>query len=461
MTFQETLVSIAVAVAAGVLIGAERQQAQMSAESEAKSEASRTPSNGGSLEFGGIRTFPLIALLGALGALVRPFAGLWLLGGLLFGVIVFIAVSHAWSGSRGDIGISSEIAALVTYVLGAIAVMPELVPEASQRYLLVAGCAAATLALLALKQPMHRFVDRISPTDVFATTKFLVLALIVLPVLPNQAYGPLSVLNPFKIGMMIVLVGGISFAGYLASRLVGQNRGLLITGLLGGLVSSTAVTMTYAGRAKKDPRLAAVCAVAIVAACSMMFARIVAVVSVVDRPLLGGLAPALGTMALVGFSASAWLYYRSKGKVEDGADGAADTGAAGSEAGGEEKGVKLRNPFELRQAVTFGLLYGVVLFVAKAAQTYLGSKGLYASAVLAGLTDVDAITLSVTDLHRSGLAGSVAATAITLAAVTNTIVKSSIAISIGGKELGKDVAMILGLALGAGAGVLVVLRAMG
>lgn len=452
MTFRETLVSIAVAVAAGVLIGAERQQAQIADEGQG---GPRPPPQAS--EFGGIRTFPLIALLGALGALVRPFAGLWLLGGLLLGVIAFITVSHVWSGSRGDIGISSEVAALVTYVLGALAVMSDLVPNDSERYLLVAGCAAATLALLALKQPMHQFAGRLAPDDVYATTKFLVLALIVLPVLPNQAYGPLEVLNPFKVGMMIVLVAGISFAGYLATRLVGPDRGLLLTGLLGGLVSSTAVTMTYAGRAKKDLRIVALCAVAIVVACSTMFARILAVIAVVDRPLLGSIAPTLGAMAAVGMSASAWLYVRSNQAARAAARHSSPEGAA--KAG--EDAVKLKNPFELRQAVSFGLLYGAVLFVAKAAQTYLGSKGLYASSVLAGLTDVDAITLSVTELHRDGLAAGISATAITLAAVTNTIVKSGIAIVIGGRALGKDVAMILGLALASGGAALVLVRAAG
>jgi len=443
MTFRQTIVSIAVAVAAGALIGAERQQAQL-AGSDPSGAASEPSGKRQSPEFGGIRTFPLIALLGALGALVRPLVGMWMLGGLLFGVVVLIAVSHAWSGRRGDIGISSEVAALVTYVLGAIAVMSDLVPDDSQRYLLVAGTAATTLALLALKQPMHRFVGRVSIDDIYATTKFLILGLIVLPVLPNQTYGPLSVLNPFKIGMMILLVAGISFSGYLATRLVGQDRGLLLTGLLGGLVSSTAVTLTYAGKAKAQNRLAALCAVAIVVACSTMFARVVAVVAVVDRPLLPTLSWSLGVMAVVGFGASVFLYVktnRSEAKRED---------LPAAEAKTQEDGVALRNPFELRQAVTFGLLYGGVLFVAKAAQTYLGSGGLYLSSVLAGLTDVDAITLSVTDLHRSGLATPVAVNAITMAAVTNTIVKGTMAVTIGGRALGRSVAPILGAALVAG-----------
>jgi uncharacterized membrane protein (DUF4010 family) len=454
MTFQQTLVSIAVAVAAGGLIGAERQQSQQAA-SVASGIVAEKHGKQHAADFGGIRTFPLIALLGALGALVRPIAGMWMLGGLLFGVIAFVAVSHAWSGRRGDIGISSEVAALVTYILGALALMPDLMPDDSHRYLLVAGCAATTLALLALKEPMHQFVGRVSADDVYATTKFLILALIVLPVLPNEVYGPLKVLNPFKIGMMIVLVAGISFTGYLASRLVGQDRGILLAGLLGGLVSSTAVTLTYAGKAKKESSLAPLCGVAIVVACSTMFARVVVVIAVVDRTLLSTLAWSLGTMAVVGFLASVLLFFKTNRDTAK----AGDTGSADKKP--SEDGVALRNPFELKQAVMFGLLYGGVLFVAKAAQTYLGSGGLYASSILAGLTDVDAITLSVADLHRSGLETSVAATAITLAAVTNTIVKSTMAITIGGAALGKTVAPILGGALVVGGTVFLVHQMMG
>lgn len=449
MTFQETLISLAVAVGAGGLIGAERQQAQSLRE---RAQEGHEPPQ----EFGGIRTFPLIALLGALGALARPIVGAWLLGMLLFGVIAFIGVAHLWGVARGDIGISSEIAGLVTFVLGAIAVMPDLLPRPEQRYLLVASSTVATLALLALKRPMHRFAGRVSADDVYATVKFLILALIVLPVLPNRTYGPLDVLNPFKIGMMIVLVAGISFAGYLATRLVGPNRGFLLTGLLGGLVSSTAVSLTYAGRVKKDPKIVAVCAVAIAVACSVMFPRMITIVAVVDRSLLPLLAPALGTMGGVGLVLSLWLYRRwtHGARAVHAAPGSAEDKRI-------EEELQLRNPFELRQAVTFGLIYGVVLFVAKAAQVSFGTEGLYVSSVLAGLTEVDAITLSVTEMHRTGLPGPVAATSITLAAVTNTIVKGMIAVVVGGGALGKKVGAILGIALLVGGGVMLVSRGLG
>lgn len=428
VSLSEALMSLAVAVAAGLLLGVERQQNARAQEKD---------------EFGGIRTFPLIALLGALGALVRPVAGPWLLAGSFLGVVAFVTVSHHRASAAGSIGVSSEVAALVAFALGAVSATHGLMTDAT-RHLLVGAAAALALALLAMKKPLHGFASRISEGDLTATVKFVSLALIVLPALPRGTYGPLDVLSPFKIGKMVVLIAGISFAGYIAARVVGAARGLLVAGLLGGLVSSTAVTLTYSGRARSEPALAPLCAVAITAACSMMFARVLAVVGVVHRPLLASLAPSLGAMALVGFGASWWFYRRASGEAVQGE--------------GEGEGAALRNPFELRQALSFGLVYAGVLFVAKAAQTWFGSAGLYASAVLAGLTDVDAITLSVTDMSRAGLPDVSATTAIVLAAVTNTAVKAGIALWTGGPRVGRAVAMTLGAALAAGAGVHLAMR---
>lgn len=427
MTFREALAPLAVAVASGLLLGAEREQS-------ARAEKST--------DFAGIRTFPMVALLGALGALAVPFAGLGLLIALLLGVVAFVTVSHARSASRGEIGISTEVASLLAFGLGAFAGMRGLMPD-GDRYLLVGTTTAAVLALLALKAPLHGFASRLSSDDVYATVKFVALALIILPVLPRGAYGPLAVLSPFKIGKMIVLVAGVSFAGFAASRTIGAARGLLVAGLVGGLVSSTAVTLTYAGRARQEPALAPLCAVAILAACSMMFARVVAVVALVDPALLPSVAPPLAATAAVGFG-SAIVRYRRVGVDlrEDAREG-------------EEP--SLRNPFELGQAVSFGLLYGAVLFVAKAAQRAAGDAGFYLSSVLAGLTDVDAITLSAVDMHRGGLPSKTAATAIVLAAVTNTLVKSGVAISVGGAAIGRPVAATLAAGLATGGAVLALL----
>lgn len=416
MSLREVFLSLALALGVGALIGAERQQSQATVDER---------------DFGGIRTFPLLALLGALGALSRPVAGLWLLGLLLAAVAALLAVSHARAAAEGHPGISTEVAGLLTFVLGAVSAMPDVLPG-TDRYLVVASSAAVIMALLAMKAPLHGFIAKVSAADTYATVKFVILALVVLPVLPDRTFGPLDVLNPFKIGLMIALVAGVSFAGYVAARVVGSRRGLLATGLLGGLASSTAVTLTFSGRAKETPSLANLCAIAITAASATMFARILVIVAVADPRLVTALAWPMGTMALVGFGAAGVLYRR---EAKDGENA---------------REVPLKNPFELGQAVKFGLVYAAVLVVAKAAQTYLGSGGVLVSSFLAGLTDVDAITLSLTELHRGGMSSSLAATGIALAAATNTLVKVGIAFSIGGAPLGRRVGAIFLAVLASG-----------
>jgi len=430
MTLQDAILSIAVAIAAGILIGAERQQAHRGQKIS---------------DFGGIRTFPLVALAGAMCAMLRPFVGAWLMASALAGIIALLAISHARSKDE-DPGLISEVAAIVTFVLGAIAATPDVFPN-GHRYLFVAAGAATTMGLLALKRPLHGFTARVSDDDVYATAKFVLLALVVIPLLPDRTYGPLDVFNPFKVGLMIALVAGISFAGYVAARIVGSRLGLLVTGLLGGIVSSTAVTLTFAGRAKEAPAFVPLLSVGILAASSTMFARLLIVIAVADPALLGTLASSLGVMAASGYLIAV-IWFRKDARKNEVARKNETTEA-----------VALENPFKLRRAMLFGLLYGAVLFVAKAAQVYVGESGIYASAILAGLTDVDAITLSLVDLHRGGVDGSVAVTGITLAAITNTLVKAGIAVIAGGRALGRRVAGALLVALLSG-GAALLLRQM-
>jgi uncharacterized membrane protein (DUF4010 family) len=413
-----TVLALAVAVAAGGLIGAERQQAHA----------------GHTGDFGGIRTFPLLAVLGVLGAVLRPAFGLAALGALLLAVAGLLAISYA-RATPADSGLTSEVAALVTFGLGALAATPEILPDAP-RYLLVAAIASITMALLAMKRPLHGFMAKVSSDDIYATAKFIVLAAVVIPLLPDRTYGPLDVLNPWKIGLMIALVAGVSFTGYVVARTIGSERGLLLTGLLGGLVSSTAVTLTFSGRARKEPALAPLCTAAILAGSTTMFPRLLVLVALVDPVLLASLAAPLGAMTITGY-ALAWVLYRRERREATHATGDA---------------LSLRNPFELKQAVQFGLAFGVILFVAKAAQVYIGRGGVLASSVLAGLSDVDAITLSLVDLHRhdGGITAATATAGVALAAVANTLSKAAIAVVAGGFRLGARVGAVFSLTLAAG-----------
>ncbi|HTQ05628.1 MAG TPA: DUF4010 domain-containing protein [Polyangiaceae bacterium] len=424
MNFAHALTALAVAAAAGGLIGAEREQA-------------RADRDGG--EFGGVRTFPLLAIAGGLAGLLRPALGPWIVAALLLAVVLALGISQA-KARADDVGVTSEVAAIVTFALGVTSTTPELLPDA-ERYLLVAGVAASTMALLALKRTLHGFIARVSTDDVFATAKFVLLALVVLPLLPDRAFGPFGALNPRKIGWMIALVAGVSFAGYVASRVVGSRRGLLVAGLLGGLVSSTALTVALSSRAKQQAELTRLCGVGIIAASATLFPRVLLIVAVVYPPLARSLALPFGLMAAASYGVALFTFFGSE---------KADAGA----------GVDFKNPFELGEALRFGVIYGVVLVVARAAHEYFGGAGIVVSAAVAGLADVDAITLSLADLVRSHAIGAVAAPAIVVAALVNTIVKAVLARVLGGKSLGRAVAPAL-FATAALGGAVLALEALG
>jgi uncharacterized membrane protein (DUF4010 family) len=418
MSFEEIFLGFLIALAAGALIGLERQQSRA---------LDKKPS------IGGVRTFPLIALAGALSSLLAHSMGVWPIFGGLLVVGAFLSVSYyqEWSKEAAP-GVTTEVAALITFLLGVLALLPNLPLATGQRYLLIVASAGVVMALLSFKEPLHRAVARVSADDIYATAKFVILALVVLPLLPDRTYGPLDVLNPFNIGLMIVLIAGISFLGYIATRIVGARKGMAVTGILGGLVSSTSVTVSLAMRVREEPKTLSVATVAILTASSTMFARILVTVGIVEPALLPTLVWPLGMMTAVGYMTAMAFHVRSRHDIQETAP------------------VSLRNPFELRAALKFGLFFAFVIFVAKAAQTFLGDRGLYASSVLAGTTDVDAITLSVARFHYEGLAASTATVAITLAAVTNTVVKAGLAAWFGGRELIASVAIGLGAALGAG-----------
>ncbi len=398
-----------VAIAGGALVGLERQR-----------RIGDDPHG-----FGGIRTFPLVSLSGALAGLFVQSMGPWpvVAGAVVLGALLVTSTLR----NGGDGGMTTEVAALAIFLLGVLATTPGLPVSTTQRYLLVVAGSAVVMGLLSFKEPLHRVAARMTADDLYATAKFIVLAAVVLPLLPDRTFGPLDILNPFNIGTMVALVAAIGFVGYVAARLIGPDRGLAVTGLVGGLVSSTAVTVSLSQRVKHSPQLVEPAAVAIVTASSTMFARVLVVVGFVAPGLLPALAPRLGAMAAVGFAAAVLLFMRDHRPKEGTGD------------------VPLQNPFAIKEALQFGLLYGAVIFLAELGHRVLGEGGLYLTSLVAGTTDVDAITLSMSRLFGEGLDPTVAARAIVLATAANTLVKVGMAAYFGGKKL----AMRLGAALGA------------
>jgi uncharacterized membrane protein (DUF4010 family) len=273
--------------------------------------------------------------------------------------------------------------------------------------------------MLALKDWLHRLARKIDSSDVEATLQFAIVTLIILPLVPDRDYGPvpLDVLNPYKIWLMVVLISGLNFASYLAIKIVGAEHGIGLAGLLGGFASSTAVTLGFSQRSRQAGEDASALALGILLAWTVMFFRVVVMAALISTQLGLRLALAMGALCIVSLGASYGLWRRQRAQ----------------ERGEVKPG---QNPFELGEAIKFGLLFGVVVFVAKAAQVYLGDAGLYVAAGIAGLSDVDAITLAMADLARGDAQSlSIAARAIVIAVLANTLVKSAMAASLGSAEL--------------------------
>jgi uncharacterized membrane protein (DUF4010 family) len=362
--------------------------------------------------FAGVRTFALMSLVGCTAGLVAEIlASPWAFIGILFLIGTLIAIAYFIGAWRGEVGLTSEVAALVTILAGALCYWGYLA--------LAAAIAVATTVLLSLKLEMRTFARRLTREDVYATLKFAIITAIVLPVLPNQSFGPppLNVLNPYKIWLMVVFISAISFLGYVLIKVVGSRQGIGLTGLLGGLVSSTAVTLSFSQRSQEDTDLAKPFALAITVAWTMMFSRVLVEVAALNIRLLQVLWVPMAAAGVVGLAYCVYLYF--------------------SQRTDQEGDVALSNPFELGPAVKFGLIYAAILLFSKAAQTYLGDTGIYLSSVVAGLTDVDAITLSMAELSQAtGSVGlSTAARAIVLAAMSNTVVKGGIVLTSGAPAL--------------------------
>jgi uncharacterized membrane protein (DUF4010 family) len=396
-----------VALAIGFLVGLQREYAH---------------GGPGREIFAGERTCALMGLVGCAAAMAADvLASPWPFVGVLLVMGALITVAYRVAASRGSVGLTTEAAVLLTIIAGALCYWGHLA--------LAVAIGVATTVLLSLKLEMDRFVQRITREDVVATLKFAVITAIVLPVLPNRTFGlpPLDVLNPHKIWLMVVFISGISFLGYVLVKLVGPRHGIGLTGLLGGLVSSTAVTLSFAQRSQRETELARPFALAITVAWTVMFSRVVVEVAALNVALLRVLWVPMAAAAAAGLAYGVYLYF--------------------SQRTDEEGEVVVSNPFELGPAVKFGLLYAVILLVSKAAQMYLGNTGVYLSSVLAGLADVDAITLSMAELSRAG--GGVdlitAQRAIVLAAMSNTAVKGGIVVTGGTPALRR--ALLPGFAL--------------
>lgn len=363
----------------------------------------------------GLRTFALTALLGCLAAML---AEITVSGGVIPAGLLMVAAMMIVAQARdplddGDPGTTSVVALMVCYGLGALAWFGQAT--------LAVMLAITVTVLLYFKAQLQGVTRSLTHKDLISILQFGVLSLVVLPILPNQDYGPYQALNPHQIWWMVVLISGLSLAGYAALRIVGNRHGAPLLGFFGGLVSSTATTMVFARNARDDAKLTATATLVILIANLVVTIRLGIVAVVLAPSLLVPLASVLGIGLLLGLVVAIFRWRTLT-------------------AAGDLPLPEVKNPTELRTALSFGLLYGIVLLLAAWLQDIAGSQGLYLVALASGLTDVDAITLSTLRLfNQQTLEAAPAVTAIGLAVLSNLAFKSGLVITIGGRTLARSV----------------------
>jgi uncharacterized membrane protein (DUF4010 family) len=387
------------------LVGLEREE-------HSASDAQKT--------FGGVRTFPLIGLMGYAISLLAG-SQVWPVVLGFAAISGFLALSY-WHKliTSTAAGATSEMSALTTYLVGALV--------SHEQYWIATTLAVACMILLELKTALEGLAQRIAPQDIFTFTKFLLLAAVILPIVPNQEFTSFQI-NPFKTWLVVVAVSGISYGSYVIQKLTKAQGGILLAAVLGGAYSSTLTTIVLAKRAPSDSKGYMVSGATLIAS-GMMYLRLAVLLSLFNRELMMSLAPAFVALAAVG-SGVGWLWSRRDGPSSDAAKG------------GDEPA----NPLELRAALGFALLFVAMLVAGHLALTYLGRSGVYTLAAIMGVTDVDPFILSMAQAPPSTAPG-LAASAVVIAAASNNIAKAAYAYALSPRRTGvKSLALLLGLAV--------------
>jgi uncharacterized membrane protein (DUF4010 family) len=399
------LIQLLISLALGLLVGFQREWADK--------------------RVAGVRTYPLLTAFGTISVLIADRFGGWIVAVALLAVAGFLMIGNVQEFRKGnsDTGITSEISALVMFGVGCAIGL-----EWYRIGVLVTGAVAV---LLHWKAPIHGFVKRVGAPDLNAIFRVVLVAMVILPVLPDRSYGPYDVINPFEIWTMVTLIVGISLGAYVAYKLLGERTGTIVTGLLGGLISSTATTLSYARSARSNPGSAGSAAVVILIASAVVMVRVLFEISVMAPSFLRDAWIPLGIfLAIVGLVAAAAVALLLS----------APAGAVGVEA-----------PADIKSALIFGGLYAAVLLGVAFAREHLGNTGLYAVAALSGLTDMDAITLSSAQLVNAGtLDASHAWRMIVLGAIANLGFKGVAVAMLGTRQLLVRVAVGFGVSAVAG-----------
>jgi uncharacterized membrane protein (DUF4010 family) len=406
------LVTFVISASLGALIGLQRQWAEQQTNPDVPLLA-------------GLRTFTLWAMWGTFSALAAErgyplfypvaFAGLLLL---------LLAIYRCNPEKPGGLGPTTITVAVLTFGIGSLVYW-------EQRTLAV-FLTVSLLLVLASRQAVHNWTKKLTRDDIRSALQFAAITGVVLPLVPRADFGPFGAFNPFSTWLMVVLVAGLGFLGYAAMRVLGTQAGIGVTGLIGGLASSTATTLAFSRQSRDMVELSRSFALAIILACTVMLARVAFMVLAVNPSVFSELWPALAVMSLPGIGIGIWWWksQRTPSTVSEPA---------------------LRNPLSLGMAIKFALLYAAVVFFAKAASHYYGGAGVYWVSFFSGLTDMDAIALSLSQMAGSGqIDATQAARGILIGALSNTGVKAGLAIAFGSVALRGNILLAMGLTLVAG-----------
>ena len=371
----------------------------------------------GSPDFAGIRTFSLIALLGSVAAFLVTDFGVLPIALSFSGLILLTTVSYWGTLMRREekAGITTEVAVMLTFLFGVLVM--------GDQGKVAIALAVLTSLLLALKGRLHSVIRRMSGEDLRVTLQFALVAAVILPLLPDRAIDPLGLLNPFQVWLMVVLVSGIGFSGYVLMKVLGTSQGINLTGILGGLASSTATPISFSSASREHSAMSAYYARAVVLASSMMIPRVLLLVLVIYPPLLRVVSIPLAAMLFSGLGITFLLQRKNTTSADD-----------------LEYPVKLAHPLKLSTAIKFGLIFAIIFIVFEFAQDSFGALGVYFASAMAGLVNLNAVALSIGQMvSQAQLDIRVAGIAIVIAALMNTISKITIVHFTGSEELRRTV----------------------
>jgi len=392
------LIGLATSIGIGFLIGMERQFSKEAVEHQE--------------QFAGIRTFTMVSMFGFISALLSTLMGEWVFGLTLVCVFAFVIVSYLHlSKTPGNKGATSEFALIITFTLGAMVFM--------KLILFALVIMVVMLLLLAFKPTLHLFVEKLKRQELLAIILFVVMSALVIPFLPNDNFGPYDLWNLKEIWQMVVLVSGTSLVGYMIAKFMGQ-RGTMFAGIVGGLVSSTSVALAFSRKSKETKSMTAsfFYAIGVISACTIMFPRILFEVYVVNAELAKLIWIPVLLISTAGFGSAALVYRFKTGNPES-------------------NGIILKNPLDLSTAIKFAFLYAAVQWLVKYSSVHFGDSGTYIAGAISGITDVDAITLSMAKISKAGGDANLAINTILIAALSNTLVKFLIISALGSVELRK------------------------